>query len=121
MHDNSLINWLKEIGIDIGLLVSGLFGSLLMLGKHPNASIGASILSIIGGSASANYLTPVVVDFVNITNPRHGYGIAFILGFLGLKGIELVSQRFISKNSELSQTIHEATETKERKHKKPTT
>ena len=92
---------LKQFGLDVGLIISGLFGSLLMLGKSPGNNLGASILSIIGGAASANYLTPVVVDAVSITNPQHGYGIAFMLGFLGLKGIEILSRRFITHEPEV--------------------
>jgi len=102
MEEHHNIELLKQFGLDIGLIISGLFGSLLMLGKSPGNNLGASIISIIGGAASANYLTPVVVDSINITNTQHAYGVAFMLGFLGLKGIELLSRRFITHEPEVA-------------------
>ena len=102
MEEHHNIELLKQFGLDIGLIISGLFGSLLMLGKSPGNNLGASIISIIGGAASANYLTPVVVDSINITDTQHAYGVAFMLGFLGLKGIELLSRRFITHEPEVA-------------------
>jgi hypothetical protein len=47
--------------------------------------------------AAANYLTPVLVELLNITNIKNQNGIAFIAGFIGLKLVEIISENFIEK------------------------
>lgn len=81
---------LEEIGINIGISVAGLFGSLILIGKDAALQWKTSIFSIITGVASANYITPIVVDITRM-DVKYQMSIAFILGFLGLKGVELIS------------------------------
>ena len=88
-------NLLQEVGINAGLVVSGLFGSLLTIKKGASARLGSIAVSISTGVGSANYLTPVVVDSLSIDNQNLTFGIAFILGFLGLSGIEYAIKRFM--------------------------
>jgi hypothetical protein len=42
-------------------------------------------------------LTPLLVDTLNVTNVKHQNAIAFIAGFLGLKLVEIVSEKFLEK------------------------
>ncbi len=86
---------LKQYGIDIGLLISGLFGSILLTSKTSSKNIGRTISSLVGGAASANYITPILIGFAKIDGTHYQYGIAFLLGFLGLKGIEYFSEKLI--------------------------
>lgn len=86
---------LKDYGIDVGLLVSGLFGAILLTSKGSATNITRTVSSLVGGAASANYLTPVVVAIANLDNSHYLYGIAFLLGFLGLKGIEFFSKKML--------------------------
>lgn len=79
--------FLSEFGIDVALMIAGMFGSLLMVSKKSNANIKASIIGIVSGTLSANYLTQVVVDMFDMTG-KSQYGIAFLLGYFGLKGVE---------------------------------
>jgi hypothetical protein len=88
---------LQEIGVNAGLVVSGLFGSLLTISKGTSAKLGSIILSIAAGVGSANYITPIVVDTLNVQGKHYTFGIAFILGFLGLKGIDAAIQKFFPK------------------------
>jgi hypothetical protein len=81
---------LQEIGINIGISVAGLFGSLILIGKQAALQWKTSIFSIITGVASANYITPIVIDMTRV-DIKYQMSIAFILGFLGLKGVELIS------------------------------
>lgn len=90
-------SFLDEIGINIMQSVAGLFGSLLFLGKEGAKNIKQSLFAIITGTASANYLTPVVIELTKIENTKYENGIAFILGFLGLKGVEAISKRFFKE------------------------
>jgi len=86
-----LKTYLKDFGLDLGLLISGLFGAILLLSKEGiQKNKTRSIFSLIGGAASANYLTPLVMNVMNIKESGFDYGIAFLLGFLGLRGIEFI-------------------------------
>jgi hypothetical protein len=84
---------LQEIGINIGISVAGLFGSLILIGKQAALQWKTSIFSIVTGVASANYITPIVLDITRV-DVKYQMSVAFILGFLGLKGVELISGKF---------------------------
>ncbi len=86
---------LKQYGIDVGLLISGLFGSILLTSKHGALNLTRTISSLIGGAASANYITPVIISITKLDETKYHYSIAFLLGFLGLKGIEYFSSKII--------------------------
>jgi len=88
---------LQKYGIQIGFLFSGLFGAILMATKAEKTDAKSVILSLIGGMSAANFLTPVLVDTLNVTNVKHQNGVAFIAGFLGLKLVEIVSEKFLEK------------------------
>jgi hypothetical protein len=94
------VNLLQEVGINAGLIVSGLFGSLLTIKKGASARLGSVAVSIATGIGSANYITPVVVDTLGVDNQNLTFGIAFILGFLGLSGIEYAIKRFMPDAAE---------------------
>jgi hypothetical protein len=85
---------LRDLGINIGLLVAGFAGSLVMMKKDGHKDWFTTITSLLAGTLSANYLTPVVVDLVNIGNSNTQYAAAFIMGFLGLHGVEYILSRF---------------------------
>jgi len=89
---------LKEYGIDIGLLISGLFGAILLTSKESALNLTRTISSLVGGAASANYITPVVVQLAKLNDTHYHYGIAFLLGFLGLKGIEYFSNKILPES-----------------------
>ncbi len=89
--------FLVSIGLNIGLAVSGFFGSLLLVGKQKNQNLREQVFSIIGGTMSANYLTPVVLNALNIESESLKYGFAFVIGFGGLKFVEVIYERYIQK------------------------
>ena len=91
---NAMEAFLIRYGIDIGFLVSGFFGALLLVSKKSAQRISTTIASILAGTACANYLTPVVMSFLPDTIKNGGkYATAFIMGFMGLKGLELVLEK----------------------------
>ena len=61
---------MKDIGITISFLISGLFGAILMASKNTETSIRSTILSIFGGMAAANYLTPVMIELLNLKEAK---------------------------------------------------
>jgi hypothetical protein len=87
--------FLTEVGINAGLITSGLFGSLLNIKKDSSRRLSTVLLSIGTGVGSANYLTPIVVDVININSRNFEFGVAFILGYLGLTGIEFAIMKVL--------------------------
>ena len=86
---------LQQYGIDIGLLISGLFGAILLTSKGSAMNLGRTCSSLVGGAASANYITPVIISITKLDNMHFQYSIAFLLGFLGLKGVEYFSAKIL--------------------------
>jgi hypothetical protein len=86
---------LKEEGIDIGLALAGLFGALLTMSKTAGLNIGRSVLATVGGAASANYVTPLILHITKL-DASYSYAIAFLLGFAGLRAIEWLTSKFLT-------------------------
>jgi hypothetical protein len=86
---------LKAYGIDIGLLISGLFGAILLTSKGSAMNLGRTFSALVGGAASANYITPVIIKVTKLDDEHFNYSIAFLLGFLGLKGVEYFSNKVL--------------------------
>lgn len=86
---------LKDLGINIGLSVAGFFGSLLLIGKTSAFDLRTTFTSIIAGVTSANYITPMVVDLLKIKGESYTFSIAFLMGFLGLRGVEVLSNKLL--------------------------
>jgi hypothetical protein len=90
---------LKEDGIDISLALAGLFGALMTTTRTSGAHIGKSILSLVGGAASANYLTPLLMHISKLENDTHyAFAVAFLLGFAGLRVVDAISSKFLTPN-----------------------
>lgn len=86
----------ESIGVNIGIALAGMFGSLIMLGKNSSANLRTTLFAIITGVSSANYITPIVSNMINISE-QYQMGVAFILGFLGLKGVEKISEKLLKE------------------------
>lgn len=82
-----------ELGINIGQAIAGFVGSLIMVSKDSSKNLGASFASVIAGTSSATYLTPIVADMLNVKDAKYMLGFAFLLGVLGLKGVELILEK----------------------------
>jgi hypothetical protein len=91
--------FLAEIGVNAGLIVAGLFGALLTLRGDAAKRLGSITVSLGTGVGSANYLTPVVIDILGVQSRNLEFGIAFILGYLGLNGIDFLARRFFENKT----------------------
>jgi hypothetical protein len=92
---------LKDAGIDIGLAIAGLFGSILMSSKKSGENLPKTIASLLGGAASANYVTPLILKISRLeSEPQYSFAAAFLLGFCGLRAVEtLTTKMFTSENA----------------------
>ncbi len=88
---------LEELGINLGLSVAGFFGSVFFIEKGKD--LRETLVAMCGGVASANYLTPVVSDWFGIDKINHQFSVAFILGFMGLKGVEKMAHKLFNQKS----------------------
>jgi hypothetical protein len=92
-----MINELKQAGVDLGLAMAGFAGSVLMSSKEAGKNLPRTAASLLGGAASANYVTPLILKLAHLDGePSHAYAAAFLLGFCGLRGIEMISTKFIT-------------------------
>ena len=85
--------FLNSIGINIGLTIAGFLGSLLLLPKQRNWKL--QLVSVFSGSLCATYLAPVLIGFLNINAPNIQYGLAFLVGFSGVKIAEVLEAKII--------------------------
>jgi hypothetical protein len=88
---------LKDEGLDVSLMLAGLMGALMMMSKTAGLNNVRSLLATVGGAASANYLTPLILHITKLDpDPSYSYAIAFLLGFTGLRSIELITSKLFS-------------------------
>jgi len=93
------MNLKDSFGIDLGLAIAGLAGSILTSSKQAGANLGKTIASLVGGAASANYVTPLLLKIAHLDGePQFGFAAGFLLGFCGLRAVESLSDRLIPTN-----------------------
>ncbi len=83
------IEFLKLIGIETPVFIAGSSGAIVFLTKNNKMTKIQQFCTVLSGGLSANYLTPLVGDWMNLDN-RVLYGVAFLLGYSGMKGVELI-------------------------------
>lgn len=89
--------FLMDLGFNIGLAMSGLLGSLVTIWRSKKKmNIKEQALSMIAGTLSANYLTPLVISFMDLKDNTQ-FGVAFVVGFGGLKAVEYVYEKHFTK------------------------
>lgn len=90
---------LKDEGLNVSFMLAGLLGSLVMMSKTASLNLGRTFLATIGGAASANYLTPLILQVTKLgQDSSYSHAIAFLLGFTGLKSIEAITEKVFSVN-----------------------
>ena len=93
------MNRLEELGINVGLSIAGFFGSFFFIEKGKD--LKETLVAMFGGVASANYLTPVVCDWFCVDKINHQFSVAFILGFMGLKGVERMAHKLFNQKPKI--------------------
>ncbi len=88
--------FIEQLGINIAISIAGLFGSLLMIGKNAAQTWKTTIFSMISGVACANYITPIILDMTRM-DVKYQVSVGFVLGFLGLRSVEMVSKKLIKE------------------------
>ena len=84
----------EQLGINIAISIAGLFGALLMIGKTAAQQWRTTFFSMLSGVACANYITPLILDITKI-DVKYQVSVGFVLGFLGLRSVEIISKKFV--------------------------
>ena len=82
-------DYLEDFGIHLGLIIAGLFGAYLSVSINKELTTWQKITVLISGAATANYVAPFLFNYLNIGDNAQ-YGLAFLIGFSGLKGVEWI-------------------------------
>lgn len=83
------------------LLVAGFFGSLIAVGKASHGNLRDNLLAISAGTSSAYFLTPVVFEVTGIAaSSQTMSAMAFLLGVLGQRGVEIVIGKVFPETKE---------------------
>lgn len=90
------IKYLDDYGIHVALILSGMFGAFVMMGKKDELTFWQRFVAIISGGAIANYLTPLVFKFLNLPADIQ-YGLGFLLGYGGLESVKWLMFKFKEK------------------------
>lgn len=83
----------KNFGVEFPMMLAGLFGGLAFISKPNELSKKQKALTVGVGIVTANYLTPLAIYILHLP-ANVGYGLAFLLGFTGLKSIELIIKKY---------------------------
>ena len=78
---------------DIQQIVAGFFGSIVGVSRQSHQNFGALVISVLSGTASATYLTPIIATLLNIKDPKYMLGLSFLMGTLGLRGVEIITAK----------------------------
>lgn len=93
---NEKTDFLTSIGINIPLIVAGFAGALVFVKRSKETSVGNAIFTVISGSITSNYCTPMVLKGIPMLS-EFNYGVAFIMGYMGFSGIEFIIEKFFKK------------------------
>lgn len=83
------LEFLKDMGIETALMISGFAGGVASVSRNKQLSFWQKSITIASGGLIANYLTPLVFDFLKLSNSTR-YGIGFLVGYTGLVLVELM-------------------------------
>lgn len=87
---------LKAAGIETPLIIAGSSGAIASLSKKNNMNWPQKFIAVLSGGASANYLTPIVESWIN-SEPKVMYGISFLIGYGGMKFVEIIINKLFNK------------------------
>lgn len=82
------------------LVVAGFFGSLIAVGKASHGNLRDNLLTITAGTSSAYFLTPIVFTVTGVEPSQQTMSaMAFLLGVLGQRGVEIVTKKIFGEES----------------------
>ena len=100
----SMIDLLKELGIDVPLIMAGFSGGFATLLKNKTLKWSEKAVVLGSGGMSANYVTPLFAELLNVSEGTF-LGLAFFVGFGGLKFVEYLFEKLHNRVDEKNSNI----------------
>jgi len=95
-ESNDIGSSLLKHGIDLGIVLAGFAGAVILSIRSRKKSIAKSIACVIAGTLCATYMTPLVLNIAPTYVKDNGkYAVAFMMGYTGLKVLEFLSETFM--------------------------
>lgn len=94
---------MDKLHIDWNQLLAGFIGAVIGTDWPKIKSIMQGILTVLSGTASAIYLTPLVAKQIGWDKPHEMIGLSFLLGTLGLRAVQafnIVIEKTLTKVSQ---------------------
>lgn len=94
---------MDKLHIDWNQLLAGFIGAVIGTDWPKIKSIVQGILTVLTGTASAIYLTPLVAKQIGWNQPHEMIGLSFLLGTLGLRTVQafnILIEKTLKKVSE---------------------
>jgi hypothetical protein len=94
---------MDKLHIDWNQLLAGFIGAVIGTDWPKIKSIMQGIITVLSGTASAIYLTPLVAKQIGWDQPHEMIGLSFLLGTLGLRTVQafnIVIEKTLTKVSQ---------------------
>jgi hypothetical protein len=79
---------MDKLHIDWSQLLAGFIGAIIGTDWPKIKTIMQGIITVLSGTASAIYLTPLVANQLGWDQPHQMIGLSFLLGTLGLRTVQ---------------------------------
>jgi len=79
---------LNLLSIDKALFIAGAVGALAGISGGAKKAMVSRVSGFLLGVAGAVYLTPLTSELLDVQNEKSKLGIAVIIGYLGIRGIQ---------------------------------
>ena len=80
---------MDKLHIDWNQLLAGFIGAVIGTDWPKIKTIIQGIITVLSGTASAIYLTPLVANQLGWDKPHQMIGLSFLLGTLGLRTVQI--------------------------------
>jgi hypothetical protein len=94
---------MDKLHIDWNQLLAGFIGAVIGTDWPKIKSLMQGIITVLSGTASAIYLTPLVAKQIGWNQPHEMIGLSFLLGTLGLRTVQafnIVIEKTLTKVSQ---------------------
>ena len=94
---------MDKLQIDLNTLLAGFIGAIIGTDWKQIKHVVQGIVTVMSGTASAIYLTPIMAHQLGWEQPHQMIGLSFLLGTLGLRTVQafnLVIEKSLKKVSE---------------------
>lgn len=84
-----ILKFLKALGFEFAMFLAGLAGAWVSTNRNKHLTTLERVSAVVSGGFIANYLTPVFTSILNFSESTM-YGMAFIIGYIGMKSVEYI-------------------------------